>query len=68
MKATIEFNLPDDDYSYRCSYHSVEAFGTIDDLCAQIRGHLKHGEPADSHKLLDEVYSELVWLRDLVQV
>ncbi len=66
MNVAINYNLPDDDYNYHCSYHSVTAFNTIHDVYNTLRSHLKHGDPKDHQKILEQVYEEITYLHDLV--
>lgn len=54
MKATLEFNLPDEKFDHRLAVNAFELWQTIYDLDQQLRNFLKHGPTADSPKTLQE--------------
>lgn len=43
MKATLEFNLPDEDRDHHNALHGADWKGVCEDLDRQLRDWLKHG-------------------------
>ena len=47
MKATLEFNLPDDQVEYIQAVHAEYAWSAVSAIAAILRSHYKHGVGAD---------------------
>jgi hypothetical protein len=59
MKATIEFNLPDDQVEYDLCNKAQEMFDALKDVRNYLRSKVKYEEmPADKWELCDEIYQE----------
>jgi hypothetical protein len=43
MKATLEFNLPEERLEHICAVKGMDAIIVLDDLLSEIRSFLKHG-------------------------
>jgi len=55
MKATLEFNLPDDDYEFRHATKGAQYYGAIDDLNDEIRNKLKWSDDEDEIALYEKI-------------
>ena len=54
MKATLEFNLPEDRSSYQCAYFALETYGALNEVDKELRSLVKHGSPNDESRLCAE--------------
>lgn len=61
MRATLEFNLPDDQDAFRHAAHATDLYRWLCDVQEHLRDRLKHGE------LGEEAERELEDVRDLLQ-
>lgn len=52
-KATLEFNLPDEELEFRCAARGSEYRSLLWDIVSECRNRAKHGEP---NTTWDEVY------------
>lgn len=59
MKATLEFNLPDEKYDFHIASRAAMMVQVIGDIDASLRSHLKYG-PANDIKTVDDLAN---WLR-----
>lgn len=58
MKATLEFALPDDEYSYRNAVVADDLRATIEEINRTIRLRLKHGDLSDAaRQQLEDIQS-----------
>lgn len=55
MKATLEFNLPEEEYLFRASAAGPRLLHQLDELRQLVRLHLKHGDPKDSTTRIEEI-------------
>lgn len=56
MKATLEFNLPDEDYDYRVANMAGEMQYIVWEIDSRLRSLLKHGNPSpETADLADEI-------------
>jgi hypothetical protein len=57
MKATLEFNLPEDQSEYDMAINGQKFYTVIWDMKQHLRGKVKHGDlPEGEHKAYDEMY------------
>ena len=54
MKATLEFDLPDDQGEFDAARLGREALSTLWEIDQRCRSLIKHGEPTDEEKRLAE--------------
>lgn len=59
MKATLEFNLPDEKYDFHIASRASMMAVVISDIDASLRSHLKYG-PANDIKTANDLAN---WLR-----
>ena len=61
MIATLRFDLsdPDDEQAHRWALAGRDALIALEAIEQHIRGRLKHGEPTDARKELDEIRSAI---------
>lgn len=59
-KVTMEFNLPDEQGELDYAMKGREALSVLCNIESLIRSHLKHGEPADDRKVLEQVRAGIV--------
>ena len=65
MKAILEFDLPDDEYDFRCANEGAALRGVLRDLDNWLREKLKYGHDfEDAGSALEAARNEL---RDLLQ-
>ena len=56
MKATLEFNLPDDEFEFNCAVKSMKMYFALTEIKDELRAILKHGELRDDqYKFLDKM-------------
>ena len=56
MKATLQFDLPDDQGDFDAAIHGREALSVLWEIDQRCRGLLKHGEPTEAEvKLAEEI-------------
>lgn len=61
MKATLEFNLPDDEWEFKAAVESREVMSGLLDLSNQVRSRLKHGPEPDT-EFVEQIYQQLLEL------
>jgi hypothetical protein len=61
MIATLRFDLsdPDDERAHRYALAGRDALIALEQIDQHCRGRLKHGEPTDARKELDEIRSAI---------
>lgn len=59
-KATLEFDLPDDQGDFDAAMHGREALSVIWEIDQRLRGLLKHGTPTDAEAKLAEEIREMI--------
>ena len=57
MKATIEFDLPEEEYEHKYALAGTDALLLIEDLCNEIRSKLRHNS-GDFREFNTEEYKE----------
>ena len=60
MKATLKFNLPEDQAEFDAARLGREALSTLWDIDQHCRGLLKHGEPEESERRLAETIRSMI--------
>lgn len=60
MKATLEFNLPEEEHEFRTAAAGPRLLAQLGEIKELVRLHLKHGDPKDSHARIEEI-RELVY-------
>jgi len=57
MRATLEFQLPDEQYEFARAVEAGRAFATLAEISYKTRAFLKHGEPSfeDAIEMLSEL-------------
>ena len=56
MKATLKFNLPEDDFEFNCAVKSTKMYFALTEIKDELRTILKHGELRDDqYKFLDKM-------------
>lgn len=58
MRATLEFDLPAEEYEHECAIHAVDLASTITCIDEYLRQRIKHGETSAGAEL-DEVRRQL---------
>jgi hypothetical protein len=53
MKATLEFNLPEDEHDHKYALAGLDALLAIDDILSDLRSAYKH-EAGELHKMRNE--------------
>jgi len=62
MKATLTFNLPEEQYEHKRSVLAMEAFSLLHDIDQHLRSIVKHGEGAyESPEALAKHIREQIW-------
>jgi hypothetical protein len=62
MKATIEFNLPEDNREYKIHNQAENMLGMIQNFSEYLRTNQKHGHSfKDANHALDEIREAFVW-------
>ena len=60
MKATLEFELPEDGEEHRMAVHAADFYLALIDVAEYLRGQEKHADPpADIHEIRQEFYAIL---------
>jgi hypothetical protein len=60
MKATIEFNLPDDQAEHYCAIKGADMLNVLWELKAELRAMLKYGELPDTQYEIVEKIQDLL--------
>jgi hypothetical protein len=56
MKATLEFNLPEEQAEHYCAIKGADMLNVLWELKAEIRGMLKYGELTDKqYEIVDKI-------------
>jgi hypothetical protein len=66
MKATLEFQLPEDRHDFLAAIHGSQARAALWEIAQHCRGVLKHGEPSEElarhmHLIRDMISEELLY-------
>lgn len=61
MKAILEFNLPEDQYDYRCAFQGFDAVMIIDDVLSHLRDKIKYSEENENYIRACEDLSALIY-------
>lgn len=59
MKATLEFDLPDENYAYKAANLSSDMSGVIWDLDAFLRAGLKYGKEGEEWKTAEALAAHI---------
>ena len=59
MKATLEFDLPEDEEGLRAALASADIVSDLRDLRNKVRSRLKHG-PEPDREFVEAIYHELI--------
>lgn len=60
MKATLEFQFPEDRDEFHFCIHAEDHLATLGDIRETLRSIIKHTElPASTHQLLSQAYQDL---------
>ena len=60
MNATIEYNLPEDEFEFNCAVKSTKMYFALTEIKDELRAILKHGELRDDqYKFLDKMNERL---------
>lgn len=60
MKATLKYNLPDDEFEFNCAVKSMKMYFALTEIKDELRTILKHGELRDDqYKFIDELNERL---------
>jgi hypothetical protein len=59
-KATLEFNLPDEQSDFNAAIHGRDALSILWDIDQRCRSLLKHGEPTEEQAKLAEEIREMI--------
>jgi hypothetical protein len=61
MKATLEFNLPEDDYKFRAAVNGDKYLSALECIRSEVRTIYKYSELTDSeHQLVERIYSMII--------
>jgi hypothetical protein len=61
MKATIEFNLPEDQAEHYCAIKGVDMLNVLWELKAELRSILKYGEiTSEQYEIVDKIQNFLL--------
>jgi hypothetical protein len=61
MKATLEYNLPEDDYDFNCAHNGWKFRSELSEIREQLRSWRKHGgHPDKPEALLEELWERFV--------
>lgn len=61
MKATLEFDLPDDHWNFKAASEATDTLSGLLDLRNKVRLRLKHG-PEPDNAFVEEIYQDLIEL------
>ena len=64
MKATLEYNLPEEEYNHLVAVHSIELIRCIEEIDSYLRNVQKHGIEQDLENVVDAVRSlcnDVMW-------
>jgi len=59
-KATLQFNLPDEQSDFDAAIHGRAALSALWDIDQRLRSLLKHGEPTEQEAKLAEEIREMI--------
>lgn len=59
MRATIEFDLPDESYEHLRTLHGREAFRVLEAIDEKLRQILKHGIDREPQSVYEEIREEI---------
>ena len=60
MKATLKFNLPEDEFEFNCAVKSTKMYFALTEIKDELRAILKHGELRDDqYKFIDKMNERL---------
>jgi hypothetical protein len=61
MKATLEFNLPDEQAEHYCAIKGQDMLNVLWELRAELRGMLKYGDlPEQQHEIVEQIQELLI--------
>ena len=61
MKATLEFNLPEDQAEHYCAIKGADMLNVLWELKAELRSMLKYGElPEQQYKIVEQIQGYLI--------
>lgn len=61
MKATIEFNLPEDQAEHYCAIKGADMLNVLWELKAELRSMLKYGElPEQQYQIVEKIQDFLI--------
>ena len=61
MKATLEFNLPDDEAEHYCAIKGADMLNVLWELKAELRAMLKYGElPDQQYEIVEKIQGFLL--------
>jgi hypothetical protein len=61
MKATLEFNLPDDEYKFNCAVNGEKYLSALECIRSEVRTIYKYSELTDAeHQLVERIYSMII--------
>jgi hypothetical protein len=61
MKATLEFNLPDEQAEHYCAIKGADMLNVLWELKAELRGMLKYGElPDTQYEIVEKIQNFLL--------
>jgi hypothetical protein len=61
MKATLEFNLPEDQAEHYCAIKGADMLNVLWELKAELRGMLKYGElPDQQYDIVEKIQDFLI--------
>ena len=61
MKATLEFNLPDEQAEHYCAIKGADMLNVLWELKAELRSMLKYGElPGDQYEIVEKIQGFLL--------
>ena len=60
MKATLKYNLPEDEFEFNCAVKSTKMYFALTEIKDELRAILKHGELRDDqYKFIDKMNERL---------
>jgi hypothetical protein len=61
MKATLEFNLPDDQAEHYCAIKGADMLNVLWELKSELRSMLKYGDlPEQQYKIVEKIQDYLI--------
>jgi len=61
MKATLEFNLPEDQAEHYCAIKGADMLNVLWELKAELRSMLKYGDlPEQQYKIVEKIQDYLI--------